>query len=109
MHAHTLSLLRITSVIHNLSLKLQQVAVGPCPSCGATNRVFFGDVLGIEVSVPKYAYTLSSLNTLPQLQPLAAVLVCCIILCGHESLLQNTRCFQRSVPRTQPAALSAAY
>jgi hypothetical protein len=26
------------------------VAVGPCPNCGAENRIFFGDVLGVEVT-----------------------------------------------------------
>lgn len=25
------------------------MASGPCPACGVENRVFFGDVLGVEV------------------------------------------------------------
>jgi hypothetical protein len=28
------------------------VAKGPCPSCGAENRIFFGGVLGVQVNDP---------------------------------------------------------
>jgi len=35
-------------ITENIFFKDPLVATGPCPSCGVENKVFFGDVLGVE-------------------------------------------------------------
>jgi len=35
-------------ITDNFIFKDNKVAYGPCPACGAENRVFFGDILGVE-------------------------------------------------------------
>mmetsp|Transcript_10720 Transcript_10720/g.18041 ORF Transcript_10720/g.18041 Transcript_10720/m.18041 type:complete len:178 (-) Transcript_10720:475-1008(-) len=40
---------RVTrEVTDNFLFKTPLVAAGPCPSCGVVNKIFFGDVLGVE-------------------------------------------------------------
>lgn len=35
----------------NVFFKNPLIASGPCPACSAPNRLYFGDILGVEVSL----------------------------------------------------------
>jgi len=57
VHLNPLLLLALGSVpIYKLTKKLMEdivfqnfkIAYGPCPACGAENRIYFGDILGVE-------------------------------------------------------------
>lgn len=38
----------------NVFFKNPLIASGPCPACSAPNRLYFGDILGVEVSEPSH-------------------------------------------------------